>query len=283
LLLRVLKEFLLEAGVVRDLRDGRWSALVSAGAELRHRRGKELVKALRNAGRLRSSPVVNNVESGAELDWVKDALASDHNWEKLDGIVATRRFSEVGADADSLITPLASIWNAKWWKDESSSVSVKRCIQDYLKTLAPILKRSNKRVMFIDPHVEPSVSRYQDFLQLVWATHSGSQIEIHRNWNEGSKDNRRNPPVEGWKSRFSEWNKQFARRGLHAKVFFWPKFHDRFLITNLIGLSLPNGFDVDEESEERPTTWCRLSRKDGVAIEKSFDESKGPVCQLTLG
>ena len=32
--------------------------------------------------------------------------------------------------------------------------------------------------------------------------------------------------------------------GLSAVVFIWDDFHDRYLISNLVGISLPNGFDT---------------------------------------
>ena len=39
--------------------------------------------------------------------------------------------------------------------------------------------------------------------------------------------------------------------GLQAEVFVWDDFHDRYLISNLVGISLPNGFDTDGKSQQR--------------------------------
>ena len=59
--------------------------------------------------------------------------------------------------------------------------------------------------------------------------------------------------------------------GLQAEVFVWDRFHDRFLISNLIGISLPNGFDTGGRYPS--TRWTRLGRPDRDDIQREFDPS----------
>ena len=58
--------------------------------------------------------------------------------------------------------------------------------------------------------------------------------------------------------------------GLQAEVFVWDDFHDRYLISNLVGISLPNGFDTDRNPTS-VTSWARLSRTDSDDVLREFD------------
>jgi hypothetical protein len=62
--------------------------------------------------------------------------------------------------------------------------------------------------------------------------------------------------------------------GLAGEVHVWDDFHDRYLVTNLIGLSLPNGFDTSSAAGST-TTWTRLSEADRADVEREFDPGVG--------
>jgi hypothetical protein len=53
-------------------------------------------------------------------------------------------------------------------------------------------------------------------------------------------------------------------------VFFWDDFHERYLIADVIGISVPAGFDVTSKPEEF-STWGRLGRADKDKIQRMFD------------
>ena len=57
---------------------------------------------------------------------------------------------------------------------------------------------------------------------------------------------------------------------LHAEVFVWDDFHDRYLISNLVGISLPNGFDTTRNPDSI-TRWTRLGRCDRDDVQREFD------------
>ena len=65
-----------------------------------------------------------------------------------------------------------------------------------------------------------------------------------------------------------KWEASFKRvlspilqpKGLNAEVFIWDDFHDRYLISNLIGILIPNGFDVTTDPNDT-TTWTRFSER----------------------
>ena len=55
--------------------------------------------------------------------------------------------------------------------------------------------------------------------------------------------------------------------GLEARVFIWTKFHDRYLLSNLVGISLPYGFGTGPGR----TTSARLRKADCDDIQREFD------------
>jgi hypothetical protein len=125
--------------------------------------------------------------------------------------------------------------------------------------------------MFIDPHLDPRRANYAEFIQLLLAARRPSacpaMIQIHRVCYEGHGPDRRFP---NWREVFDRLNRHLANAGVAADVFIWNDFHDRYLITNLIGIQMGNGFDISGNPNEM-TTWARISRADRVNIQREFD------------
>ena len=73
--------------------------------------------------------------------------------------------------------------------------------------------------------------------------------------------------------RFGRLAAPLRRNGLSAEVFIWDDFHDRYLISNLIGISLSNSFDTNTSQS---TTWHRLGRVDRDNVRRQFHPRTGP-------
>lgn len=69
---------------------------------------------------------------------------------------------------------------------------------------------------------------------------------------------------------FERLHRSLAKEGLTADVLIWDDFHDRYLVSNLIGILMPNGFDISNKQNEM-TTWARISRTDQEKIQREFD------------
>lgn len=96
-------------------------------------------------------------------------------------------------------------------------------------------------------------------------------VEIHRVCNFGSGKNTEIIEPEDWKKRFGEeLSPTCIKAGLKIKVFIWDEFHDRYLISDLMGISMPNGFDESKKTLDK-TNWSRLSRKGRDDIQREFD------------
>ena len=260
--------------LVRDLRAGEWSVLFKPEARAWHPRGLELVKKLAAQGRLvRCSPALSDPPAN-DGGWCAEALAS-HSTRPLSGGVIVTELVKREHAGEPLVARIDRLSGASWWTARSPSVRLTRTVADYRKHLDLVLRYSNLLV-FVDPHLDPEKLGYRDFgslLSLVGGRTPAPKIEIHRVCYEGS-GRQRNLPMgddpEHFQRRFRNGLGEVLRAaGLSAEVFIWDDFHDRYLISNLVGISLPNGFDTTT-APGSITRWIRLGRNDRDDIRREF-------------
>ena len=270
-----LREVVLMEGLVRDLRDGAWHTLFESRIRSWHRRGTELVRKLVRQGRLVQYPPALPDPPADDLSWCTEALAGHASHPFAGGVIATRAVKDEFAD-EPLVVRIDKLTSAHWWTARSPSVRVARTLADYEQHLAPVLRCSNS-LMFIDPHLDPGKPRYRDFgtlLRRAGTRTPAPLIEIHRVCYEGSGPGRTLPTRDDpayFKRRFRDGlGETLCAAGLSAEVFIWDDFHDRYLISNLIGISLSYGFDTSRVRDAR-TAWTRLGRQDRDDVQREFD------------
>ena len=271
--IQMLKEPLLQEVLVRNLRDGAWYRDLLSPDRALSPRGKELLKKLHTQKRLRLMPDCGTLAPGNDADWCQEALDS-HETDALDCVVATSDTKQ-SFQAHTLVTNLERICSHAWWSGRTCSVRLRRTMDDYLKHLDRLLKCSNS-LMFIDPHFDPQENRYADFWRLLERasrTVAPPRIEIHRVCRKRDSHEPggwRLVPESEWRETFATGLKaQLSGLSLCVEVFIWDDFHDRYLISNLMGILIPNGFDVD--STGSLTTWTRLGRGTSDEIQLEFD------------
>lgn len=266
LYLSALKEGIRSRGLVRNLHSGGWLRYVE---ENRDRwdmsRIKELLKVIVR-DRLCDGPACGESVPSTPIEWCQEALGS-HMVSPLQGIIADQQTADLH-EGENLIAPATQLTEKTWWLNGKNSVELKRTTEAYLKELGPTLKHSNS-IMFIDPHLDPTRHDYKDFVELLKACGKrvpAPRIEIHRLCYTDPKDKRLQL---GWENTFKDSLGAVARdSGLKVEVFLWDDFHDRYLISNLIGILIPNGFDT--ESNPSITRWARLDREHRESVENEF-------------
>lgn len=269
--LQSIKDVLLHEALVRNLRDGEWATLFSGNYRSWHRRGKELLKKLVQQKRLVPHRAMSQSSPASDAGWCDEALDS-HQATPLSGIMVTDSIASA-YEREPLVAPIHRLATTPWWTSRSSSVRLGRTLVDYRASLNLVLRHANS-IMFIDPHVDPSLPHYRDFVQLVQAAGARTPaplIEVHRVCYVGSGRSRQilnSSEIEGI------FRDQLLRAtqaaGLVVEVFIWDDFHDRYLVSDLVGISLPNGFDTTTAPNAR-TTWTRLGRQDRDDIQREFD------------
>ncbi len=280
--IEVIREALLTEGLVRDLRSGSWSSLFNPGGRRHapaqpsrretdrpsrrawHPRGARLVKKLSTEQRLVKWRPMRPEPPADDAGWCAEALATHAKAPLTGGVIVTKGVKD-NFPAKAIVARIDRLSSAPWWKGmQSSSVRLGRTTAEYEIHLDPVLRCSNS-LMFIDPHLDPTEPRYAGFARLL--QRAGSRIpaplvEIHR----------RVPPDRKFEGRFRDALMAPLRSaGLHARVFMWAtgtRFHDRYLISNLVGILLPDGFDTGKGR----TTWTRLGSDDRDDIQREFDQ-----------
>lgn len=264
-----LKDVLLQEALVRDLCDGGWSAYCSTNSGNSHRLCKELLRKLERGNRLRRFPQQNPGSPTSSLDWCKEGLASD-GASPLTGIIAAHETKR--QCAASKVASIEKLTGTPWWQARSPSRTVDRKTAIYLEVLDRVLKQANS-LMFIDPNLDPSSYNYREFDQLL-APLAGRlippRIEIHRSFCKGDGPARTFPTATEWKRSFAVFSGVLNNWGLGAEVFFWDDFHERYLVTDIFGVSVPAGFDVTRKANDC-STWGRLGRRDKDDIQRLFD------------
>ncbi len=269
--LQTLKEVLLHEGLVRDLRDGTWAKLFLETGRPWHLRGKELLKKLVSQKRLvQASPAGARIPA-SDPDWCNEALAS-HGIQPLNGIVATDA-TALPHRGTALVSSVGKLANAAWWTARSPSLRLTRTFTDYDTALALVIRHANS-MMFVDPHIDPSKSRrYGDLLRILAKLNTRKVkplVEIHRvAWYGAGTD--KSPKIAQVVAALEPALSATAKAsGVSFDVFLWDDFHDRYLVSDLIGISLPNGFGTTT-APNAFTTWTRLGRADRDSVQREFD------------
>ena len=272
-MLNNIKTLILHEGIASNLCDGGWSKYLTANNQRFHRAGIELISAIRKQSRM-----VKRQRNGAtlpitDLDWVNEALSS-HATASLDGILVSHTNAQNFA-GQNIVSSIESLERCDWWNARSESVRLKRITNDYLQSLNLLLRNANS-LIFIDPHLDLAKHGYSEFIQLLTATERGNhnlnpKIEIHRVCYTKSGRDKAIETNEEWEKTFKRVLSPIVKsKELKIEVFIWDDFHDRYLLSNLIGISVPNGFDITTNPNVM-TTWTRLSRDTATDVQREFD------------
>ena len=267
--LRAIGEVMRSEGLVRDLRDGEWLSLFTAAARPWHRRGRELLRKLATQGRLISVPPELPRGPVNDLDWCDEALATHARRKLTGGVIVTQPVKDAHR-SNASVASIDRLHGAAWWATRSPSVRLTRCMRAYRRHLDLILRHA-KSLCFVDPHLDPTKTRYERFSDLLVAAGTrvpAPSVEIHRRLGGPGPPHRIITQLE------LDFRQKLAAplqaAGLRADVFVWDQFHDRYLISNLVGISLPNGFDTSRNTADM-TTWTRLGSRERDDVQREFD------------
>ena len=262
--LKELKEIILEEeALVRDLRDGGWSKYILNLQKQKHLNIHQNTKYIIEGLRLRKIQAAQATKLPSSHDeWCQEAIDSHRN-EPLNAILTSQK-TALNFPNVAEVCSIEELTIARWLQTHSCSVRLKRNIQEYLKYLEVVLNQA-RMIKFIDPYFDPDPltgKSYRDFHHLINAARKDikaakKNIEIHlvKKFSEADA-----------KQQFQTLSPTLNNAHLTAQVFFWDDFHDRYLITDIIGISLNNGFNTDNTL----TTWTKLSKSDRNNINDEF-------------
>lgn len=274
-LLPMLKQPLYQQALVRDLGDGQWSRHCQAGSRSLHRLTREILRKLKSQNRLLAAPLIATTTPADAAQWCHEALNS-HATDPLNGIICADATKQQFAKRPE-VASIERLTSTPWWRTGSSSATLDRKTTDYSAALSRILRQANS-LMFIDPNLDPSQRSYRQFERLLAPLAARSpkpRIEIHRSFCRGDGPRRTFPDQQAWQSSFAPLAGTLKRLGLHAEVFCWQDFHDRHLITDIVGIHAGAGFDITTKANDT-TTWACLSRDHRDQLQREYDPATRP-------
>lgn len=269
--LQALKEVLLHEGLVRNLRSGEWTRTFDDPQRAWHQRGKELLKKLRTQHRTVLADATQPTSPQTDAEWCLEALGS-HASRPLAGVIATET-TAAPHTGNVTVSSVNRLTSAPWWAARSPSLRLGRTLIGYQAALDSVLRHANS-LIFIDPFIDPTDHhQYGDLIRILASLQPRSVkplIEIHRAaWYGGGNDKR--PRVHNVVAALQPSIQAVAENaGISVEVFLWDEIHDRYLITDLIGVSLPYGFGTTTAPNAQ-TTWTRLGRNDRDSVQREFD------------
>lgn len=270
--LQTLKDVLLNEGLVRNLRGGDWARTFDDSSRPWHRRGKELLKKLLVQRRTVLADATQPRSPQTDAEWCLEALGS-HASQPLAGVIATDA-TAAPHTGNATVSSVSRLTNAPWWVARSPSLRVSRTLAAYQAALTSVLRHANS-LIFIDPFIDPTDRHQYGDLITILASIEGRSVkplvEIHRAARYGGGNDGR-PQVSEVVDALQPAIQAVAKRaGISVEVFLWDNIHDRYLITDLIGISLPYGFGTTNDPNARTTTWTRLGRDDRDSVQREFD------------
>lgn len=233
------------------------------------------LRKLKNGNRLLPADPCATTAPADAVAWCNEALTS-HATEPLNGIICAnatkQRFSQ-----HHEIASIEKLTSTSWWRTGSTSAVLDRKTADYIIALSRVLRQANS-LMFADPYLDPSESSFRDFYKLLLPLsdrNPAPRIEIHRTCYKGTGRNRVFPAESDWKNAFRSLHEVLQGANLSVEVFLWSEFHDRHLITDVVGIHAGAGFDTTSKPQDL-TTWACLSREDRDKIQRLFDPAARP-------
>lgn len=254
-------------GLFADLRDGEMSRSAESLSPL----AKRFLTHARKEHRLITAVPQLPTSPDGDEEWLWEAQKY-HETFPCRAIVTHQTLAKDYPDP-----PVASIERLNqtdWWEKRSSSRIVRRTTEDYLAALDLVLRHANS-LMFIDPHIDPLADNYADFPKLLLAAGAHGRkplIEIHRTSFRRVQGQNQTQFISKWIADFQAWSDRLAHAGLSATVFLWERMHDRYLITDIVGINVPYGFDKSSDENET-TTWSRLGVAERDQIQKEFTQA----------
>ena len=272
LALNVLRKGLERGGVVRNLAGGQWLKTFENTNLGLHARSREVLSKIQKAGRIVPAAVVSVAQPSTESEWLSEAFASHQAVPLLSNFFGTDTFSQTvnAADFQQLPKGVSKLPFCEPFSGGGYSLKVRRTKLDYAKALGPVFKHS-RSLMFIDPYLDFDAWNYRDFANLLREAarlRPDTNVELHRQL--------RSPVPSDPFVPAEEWHRRLRRvidadpllKALRIEIFVWDEFHDRYLISNLMGISMPYGFDTSTKEDE--TRWTTLTPEDADDVRIEF-------------
>ncbi len=221
-----------------------------------------------------------------DQDWLKLAFDS-HDRIPFHAIVLSQALIDgCGRECDALVEFFGSLDSAQWNRRRNRTLSLTKSVADYRTALAPILRHA-KSLALIDPWLNSHESRYFDTVTICSNVlgqrgHARLQgrIDIHAELGKQKPDGGTvEKYLDAWEQKLRPL---IAADGHRFRVFLWESLpgsesmHDRFILTDQCGISVPGGLDCRSYSYANSTDWSLLDEDVRIERWKDYDPPVSP-------
>lgn len=271
-LLKEIKDEFLNAALVRSLYGGALNKYLDTNLQNWHPKAKELIHKLITQNRFYEFSSMGSSEPTTYEEWTDEAIAGHAKQPLTGGGIITSHTGNLHRAPSATVSSIEKLDSALWWQQRSATAQIKRMTSEYLASFRLIFDHANS-LMFIDPHLDPAKHGYREFDQLLGAIRRKRplpKIEIHRVCYYNSGPNRVIETNDAWENTFRrKLGPTLQAGGNSAEIFIWDDFHRRYLISDLIGIFLDNGFDVSNNPADI-LQMARLDRNNRDAVQSEF-------------
>jgi hypothetical protein len=287
--LRELLRQLADVGLVANLDKDGWlrkvREVIDAWPDVKPRR--EIVACLdllekrrrlvRHPKRSGGSPVVDS-------QWF-DLVRESHETNPFDWVVTGDRIGRGRLSKTETSVRISEVRASQKWQPRHSK-TIAMCESEYRGILTPILRYA-KRLELVDPYLSARDSQHS---RIVWIAaelmgRRGSHPHPGEIWVnttlEGEQTRDAKLALDRWESTIKRMKHESVIPHIF-KVIIWRSdlgdegMHDRFLLTNQCGVSVPRGFDCYPEGTKRKTVWGLLDHTDHVDTRVAWDPQGRP-------
>ena len=282
---------LAQYGLLANLNKGSWIRHVEARANTLSPVLKDKIfsclKILNDRNRLVKHPKTMTGNPSIDCDWLELALVS-HNRIPFHAIILSQELIDnCKCECSEFVEYSASLDSSQWINCKKRTLTLTKTSTKYCFYLAPVLRYARKLAL-VDPYLK-CVKRYTDTISICSKLLGNrghnrleGQIEIHAAASKlkphGNVDN----CLAEWKRKLQH----LANEDRHKfKIFLWESkpgsesMHDRFILTDQCGFSIPGGLDCRNSSDSNSTDWSLL---DEDARKKRWADYKRPTSPFEL-
>ena len=218
-----------------------------------------------------------------DQDWLNFTLDS-HKEIRFHAIILSQALKDGCTCGSDVFVEFFNCLDSKRWNDCRRTLSVNRTQKDYEHYLARILRYA-RRLVLIDPYLNPE-EKYLDTIEICsnmlgkrresQDRFSNCSIRIHAE-DKGFKYEHGTSDVENY---FDSWGEKLRplieKYGHSFKVFLWKSgsnsMHDRFILTDQCGISVPWGLDCpNKPKKDTDTDWGLLDEETRLKRWEQYD------------
>jgi hypothetical protein len=226
-------------------------------------------------------------DPSADSEWLELALES-HRRLPFHGIILSKALLAECGHNNAALTELSAALDSPQWQSRRRSLTLTKCDADYRVALAPMLRHA-RTLALVDPYMSCHNSRFFNTVKICidllgQRGYAVLPARIHIHAGNPQDDHYHHESVV---DRLNAWEQCLrslidAQHPHRFKVSLWGShpgsetLHDRYVLTDQCGISVPAGLDCRTYSTPNSTTWSLLDEEDRRRRLEDVDPTASP-------